>query len=365
MGGADVGEVRTFVGLDVHDRQTRVGVLDPATGEVATQRIDGPPEAALGYLSALPGRVLAVYEAGPTGFALARAAAAQRLDVRVCSPRSIPRPSDRVKTDRRDALRLARLLAAGELRFVRLPSRDEEDGRDLVRAREAVRRDLTRTRHRLTRFLTRRGEHWEGPGNPWTEPHVQWLRKLRFDGLAHAAFVDYLTAVEALVQRRTALDHALSEYAPRSPWADTVARLRCFRGIDTVTAVGLCAEVGDFHRFAHPRSLAAYLGIVPSEWTSGERRRQGAITKAGSTHARRLLVEAAHHYRHRPLMTRELARRQAGQDPRACQVAWRAQHRLHGQWRKLRLERRKPTAVVVIALGRELTAFIWEVARLP
>jgi transposase len=365
MGGADVANVRAFVGLDVHDRQTHAGVLDAVSGEVRVQRIDGPPEVALEFLSGLPGRVVAVYEAGPSGFALARAAAARGLEVRVCSPRSIPRRSDRVKTDRRDALRLARLLAAGELRFVRLPSGHEEDGRDLVRAREAVRRDLTRARHRLTRFLARRGVRWQGPGNPWTEPHVVWLRKLRFDGLVHAAFADYLTAVEALVQRRSALDRALAEYAPQSPWADTIARLRCFRGIDTVTAVGLCAEIGDFQRFSHPRSLAAYLGIVPSEYSSAERRRHGSITKAGSTHARRLLVEAAHHYRHPPLMTRELARRQAGQDPRACQAAWRAQRRLHSQWRKLRLERRKPAGVVVIALGRELTAFIWEVARLP
>lgn len=187
---------------------------------------------------------------------------------------------------------------------------------------------------------------------------------MRLDGLARVTFADYLSAVEALLQRRSALELALGEYAPVSPWAPTVARLRCFRGIDTVTAVGLCAEIGDFERFAHPRSLAAFLGIVPSEFSSGAQRRQGAITKAGSAHARRLLVEAAHHYRHVPRVTRELARRQAGQDPRACQIAWRAQRRLHTQWHKLRIQRRKPAGVTVIALGRELSSFIWEAAIL-
>lgn len=149
-------DVRAFVGLDVHDRQTHAGVLVPETGEVWSRRVEGPPEAAVDFLRGVPGRVLGVYEAGPSGFVLARAAAAEGIEVRVCSPRSIPRPSDRVKTDRRDALRLARLLAAGELRFVRVPSPGEEEGRDLVRAREAVRQDLTRAKHRLTRFLARR-----------------------------------------------------------------------------------------------------------------------------------------------------------------------------------------------------------------
>jgi transposase len=175
--------------------------------------------------------------------------------------------------------------------------------------------------------------------------------------------VDYLSAVEMLVARRAALIAALEQVIPDSRHAPTIARLRCFRGIDTLSAAGLCAEIGDWQRF-RPKQLSGFLGIVPTERTSDTKRRQGSITKAGSVHARRLLVEASHHYRHQPAIRTAVARRQQGQDPRVIEVAWRAQRRLHQRWTVLAGQRRKPAGVVAIACARELAAFCWEAATL-
>lgn len=352
------------VGLDVHARQTHLFALDLATGETLRRRIEGPPEATLAELEDLGPNLVAVYEAGPTGFALARAAAERGVDLRVAAPGLIPRaPGDRVKTDRRDAERLARLLAAGELRFAYVPTIAEERFRDLLRCREDLRGDLMRARHRLSKLLMRHGLRYPGPGNNWTEGHRQWLGRLSFaDRASEASFVDYLSAVEGLGQRRSFLDRTIAELAPESPHAELIARLRCFRGIDTLTAAGVCAEVGDFGRFARPKLLAGFLGITPSERTSDERRRQGGITKAGSGHARRLLVEAAHHYARPPTVGGDLRRRQDGQDPRVCEIAWRAQRRLHARWQHLRRRRGKPAGKVAVACARELACFIWEAA---
>jgi transposase len=353
-----------FVGLDVHASQSHAGIFEPVTGELRRRRLNGDPLVVLPFLEQLGAGVRAVYEAGPAGFGLARAAAARGLDVRVCAPGLIPRrPSDRIKTDSRDAERLARLLAAGELSFVRVPSVEEEQLRDLVRAREDLRGDLSRARQRLSHFLRRRALRFAGPGNAWTVRHRRWLHGLDFDDRASAVtFADYLAGVDALEQRRNSVDQALAELAPESPWAELIARLRCFRGIDTLAAAGLCAEIGDFQRFSHPRQLGAFLGLVPSEHTSDEKRRQGAITKAGPKHSRRLLVEAAQHAWRRPRVSEDLRRRQAGQDPRVCEVAWRAQQRLHRQWHKLAERRGKHSNVATVACARELAAFVWEAA---
>lgn len=352
------------VGLDVHANQTHLFALDLATGEFKRRRIEGPPEEVLPHLQEFGPGLIAVYEAGPTGFGLARAAAERGLDVRLAAPGLIPKaPTDRVKTDRRDAERLARLLAAGELRFVHLPSIEQERFRDLIRCRDDLRRDLMRSRHRLAKLLLRHSLRYPGSGRNWTQAHMDWLGTLRFDDpAATATFIDYLSAIEGLEQRRGALDLTITELAGKGSHAETIARLRCFRGIETLTAAGLCAEVGDFRRFAKPTQLAGYLGITPSEWTSGEQRRQGSITKAGSKHARRLLVETAHHYARAPRIGTELRHRQQGQDPRVCQIAWRAQRRVHLRWSHLRIKRGKPAGKVAVACARELTCFIWEAA---
>lgn len=195
--------------------------------------------------------------------------------------------------------------------------------------------------------------------------HLRWLRSLSFDDpCSRASFTDYLAAVELLLSRRASLVAALEQAVPSSSHADVIARLRCFRGIDTLSAAGLAAEVGDFGRFTKPTLLSGFLGIVPSERTSDQKRRQGAITKAGPPHARRLLVEAAHHYRRRPHVGETLARRQQTADPRVIAIAWRAQQRLHQRWLHLREKRGKPAGIVAVACARELASFLWEAATL-
>ena len=258
-----------------------------------------------------------------------------------------------------------RLLAAGELHFAFVPSVADEQFRDLIRAIEDVRGDLMRARHRLSKMLLRREVRWEGAASTWTQRHMRWLRSLRFDDpCSQATLLDYLSGVEMLVARRQALLAALEQAIPDTRHAPTIAALRCFRGIDTLSAAGLCAEVGDWPRF-RPKQLSGFLGVVPSERTSDTKRRQGAITKTGSAHARRLLVEAAHHYRHHPQVGDALAKRQDGQDPRVIEVSWRAQRRVHQRWRTLHGQRHKPAGVVAIACARELAAFCWEAATLP
>jgi transposase len=284
---------KTLVGLDVHAAQTHAAVLDTLTGELRVKRLVCPPLEVVPFLEGLGPGVRAVYEAGPTGFGLVRVARERGIDLEVVAPGSIPKGSgDRVKTDRRDAARLARLLAAGELRFAFVPSVADERFRDLTRSIEDVRGDLMRARHRLSKFLLRRGQRYGGPGRAWTAAHLRWLRGLSFeDACSQASFADYLAAVELLIARRASLLEALERAVPGSSHALVISRLRCFRGIDTLSAAGLAAEVGDFGRFAKPTLLTGFLGIVPSERTSDVKRRQGSITKTGPPHARRLLVE--------------------------------------------------------------------------
>ena len=249
-----MSESMAHVGLDVHQSQTVAAVLDPVSGELLVERLRGAPSAVvLEFLERLERPVRAIYEAGPTGFGLARAASERGLDLRVAAPGSIPRaPGDRVKTDRRDAKRLVRLFAAGELSFAFVPSEADEQFRDLVRCVDDVRKDLMRARHRLSKFLLRRGLRFAG--RQWTQPHERWLHAQRFDDApSRAAFIDCCCAVEALVQRRRALIGALEQAAPESAHAEAIARLRCFRGIDTLSAAGLCAEVGSFERFSKPQ----------------------------------------------------------------------------------------------------------------
>jgi transposase len=245
-----------------------------------------------------------------------------------------------------------------------VPTVADEHFRDLVRCIEDIRTDLMRARHRLGKLLLRRGIRYE-TGKAWTGMHMRWLRTLSFDDTcSQATFVDYLAAVEMLIGRRQTLIETLEQQIPECSHAQVIARLRCFRGIDTLTAAGVAAEIGNFHRFPKPTLLSGFLGIVPSERTSDTKRRQGSITKAGPGHARRLLVEAAHHYRYPPRIGDVLARRQAGQDPRIIEIASRAQRRLHARWQHLRHTRRKPAGVVAIAVSRELAAFLWEAANL-
>jgi len=283
----------------------------------------------------------------------------------IAAPGKIERPtSDRVKTDERDAQRLLRLLMIDALHAVRVPSIEEEALRDLVRAREDIRGDLMRARHRMSKLLLRHDVRYEENASAWTVRHRAWLTTLDLgERGAQITLLDYLGAIDALVVRRDALEAAIAELVPGSPWAETVGRLRCLRGIDTLSAVGLCAEIGDWERFERPGRLMSYLGLVPSENSSGERRRQGSITKSGSRHARRLLVEAAWHYRRPPAKGQALKRRQQGQPAHVIAIAWQAQQRLHRTWRRLDSERGKRRTIVAVAAARELTGFCWAMAN--
>jgi transposase len=353
-----------WVGLDVHAHESTVAVFDQATGEVSTKRVSGRPHELLPLLRAVPRPARVVYEAGPTGYGLARRARAEGIEIVVCAPNRTDRPpSDRLKTDKRDAIRLARALVAGQLAIVTVPSIEREQLRDLVRCREDIRADLMRARHRLGKFLLRREIYYEGPGEPWSLKHRAWLVSLRFaDRASQLTIADYLHSHDVLISRRDRVEAELATLAAESRCAATVARLRCLRGIDTLSALGLCAEIGEWERFDHPDQLAAYVGIVPSEHTSGERRRQGSITKAGSTHARRLLIEASYHYRRQPGVGLKLERRQRDQPPEIINIAWRAQRRLNARWRALKDARHKPNGVVAVAIARELACYCWEIA---
>ena len=356
----------SLVGLDVHASQTHAAILDVSTGELRGVRLRMAPGEVVEFLAALPGEVRAVYEAGPTGFGLARAATDRGIDVRVVAAGKVPRASgDRVKTDKRDAERLARLLAAGELRFAFVPSIADEQFRDVIRAIEDCRGDLMRARHRLSKMLLRRDLRWKGPGRRGRREHMSWLRGLRFDDLCSSAtFIDYLSGGGDADGPPRRVDRRARAGDPRqSPCPHDRAGCAAFAGSTRCRARGCAPRSATGERF-RPKQLSGFLGIVPTEHTSDRKRRQGSITKAGSVHARRLLVEAAHHYRHRPAIGDGLARRQHAQDPRVIEIAWRAQRRLHQRWTVLAGQRRKPAGVVAIACARELAAFCWEAATL-
>jgi transposase len=353
----------TFVGLDVHARSVVAGLIDEATGELAVRRAPHLTDELVGWLADLAGPVRVAYEAGPTGFGLARAARAAGIDCLVAAPSLIARsPAGRGrKRDAADAELLARSLRAGELRPVRVPDPADEAARDLVRAREDARADLMRARHRLSKLLLRHGLVYE-QGRAWTLAHDAWLRAQRLDQAgARAAFDDYYGAVLAARLRREGLDERISELAREPRWAPVVGRLGCLRGIGTLTAFALTVEIGDWHRLTGA-SIGAYLGLVPTERQSGPRHRRGPITKAGNCHARRLLVEAAWHHR-RPLRpSAEIARRRAGQRPEVAARAERAGRRLHHRWHQLERRRGLRATVVATAVARELAGWCWSVA---
>jgi transposase len=358
-----MAKARSLVGLDVHATKIVAAVLDAESGQLRCFRMNGDAGEAAAFCTGLPGPVRAAYEAGPTGYGLARELANRGVDCVVAAPSKIPRASgDRVKTDRRDAELLVRLLLAGKLHAVRVPGPEEEALRDLVRAREAVRVDLMRSRHRLSKLLLRHGIRFDD-GPAWTQRHRDWLATIALQWpAAQATLADSQGAIDALCHRRDALEREIVALLPSSPWAVQVGRLRCLRGIDTLTAVGLCAEIGDFERFARPGHLMSYVGLVASESTTGQQRRLGQITKTGSGHARRLLVEAAWHYRKRPAIGKKLADRQDGQPAHAVAIAWSAQQRLHRTWTRPEARAKRRT-IIAVAAARELAGFAWAITQ--
>jgi transposase len=347
------------VGLDVHARSIRLAAV--RADELLDERtLPYDEEAVARALRRWPG-ARCCYEAGPTGFGLQRFLVERGIDCAVVAPGLVPqRPGDRVKTDPRDARKLARLLAGGLLEPIHVPSPDYEAARDLVRAREDARLDRMRDRQRLSKFCLRHGRLL--PTSSWSVVRRKWLSEQRFEFVAEQlTFDSYLHAVDLVDARIEALEQAIRETAEQGPWRDLVARLRCLRGIDTLTALALVAEIGDFSRFRTAEEFMAFVGLVPSEHSTGEKRRQGSITKVGNAHVRRLLVESAWHARRRPKVGYELARRQRGQEAAVIERAWRCQQRLYQRWQRM-AGRGKPHQKIVVACARELAGFVWAIA---
>ena len=358
---------RTSVGLDVHARSVVACGLDGQTGELFERRLCPDHGEIISWIRGLPGPVGVTYEAGPTGFGLARFLTGQGIDCQVAAPSKLQRPSgDRVKTDLRDARHLARLLHLGEIVAVTVPSVEQEAARDLVRAREDVRGDLMAARHRLSKLLLRQGIVYSD-GTAWTGTHDRWLRAQRRGsvfataGLGTAFDIAYDTLL-ATTARRDRLDAAIAEMAAASEFTPIVTRLGCLRGIATLTAFGLAVEIGDWHRLTG-RSIGAYLGLVPTEYSSGSSRSLGPITKTGNGHARRLLIEAAGHHRPPNRTGAELRRRQDAASPAARDRGQRANRRLHDRWVQFNL-RRKRAVVANTAIARELAGWCWSLAVL-
>jgi transposase len=359
-----MAKVRSWAGLDVHARSVLAVTMDASTGEIRRQRLAAQTATVVQFLAGLPGPTRVGYEAGPTGYGLARDLMAAGIGCTVAAPGKIERPAqDKVKTDVRDAERVLRLLMIDALVPVRVPTVQEEAIRDLVRAREDVRGDLMRWRQRLSKLLLRHGIVYEDTSSTWTTRHRAWIRAQNLGGGAQVTLLDHVGAIDTLELRRDQLEKSIGELVPASPYADTVARLRCLRGIDTLSAAGLAAEIGDLTRFDRPGKLMSYLGLVPSESSSGETRRQGNITRTGSKHARRLLVEASWHYKKTPARGVTLQRRQEGQPATVIAISWQAQQRLHRLWTRLVDQRGKRSTIVAVAVARELAGFCWALAR--
>jgi transposase len=355
-----------FVGLDVHAESSAISVAEPGRAAPRFVGTVGPKFPELSKALAKLGdasKMLIVYEAGPCGYALARGLKRAGYRCEVVAPSKIPRrPGERVKTDRRDALTLAGLARAGELTFVVIPDERDEAMRDLSRARiDAVRARL-KARQQLKALLLRHARRYTGKTS-WNAAHERYLAEVSFGHRAQdIAFVEYRQAVSEVHARVQRLSEALTQELESWRMRPLVQALMTLRGVDQLVATTLVAELGELRRFAHPRELMGYLGLVPSEHTSGEKRRLGAITKTGNCHARRMLIEAAWNYRFPPRITVPLQKRQEQQPAAIRAIAWRAQLRLSHRYRQL-TTRRLPQNKVCVAIARELAGFIWSVGQ--
>lgn len=358
-----------FVGLDVHAETLTIAVAE-ATGEVRMLgTIPNRPDAVRRLVRKLgsPEHLRICYEAGPTGYVLYWQLIGLGVHCDVVAPSLVPvKAGDRVKTDRRDAEKLARSYRAGDLTPVWVPDAEHEALRDLVRAREAAKKDQLRARHRLGKFLLRHGRH--RPAHlrmAWSACHVDWIRTVRFDSATlQIVLTDYLHEVDRVAVRITHLNAAILQAIQAAPpqMRAVMQALQALRGVKAVTAATIVAEVGQLSRFTKARQLMGYSGLVPSEYTTGARRRLGAITKTGNAHLRRVVIEAAWAYRFGPAVRTPLRDRQAGLDPAIIDIAWHAQKRLHERYRTL-VAKGKNNNQVITAVGRELLGFIWDIGR--
>lgn len=360
---------RTSLGLDVHARSVLAAAIDTSTGEVIERRLSPNPQVVVEFVTDLArehGPVLVTYEAGPTGFGLARALLAAGHGCQVAAPSKLLRPAgDRVKTDARDAMLLARLARNDDITAVTIPSVEQESARDLVRARDDARTELMASRHRLSKLMLRHGHVYDG-GAAWTGAHDAWLRRTRKDELVRAgsgtlaAFDDHYDAVTHTLARRDRLDTHIAAMAADSQFTPVTRRLCCLRGISTTTGFALAVEIGDWHRLTGA-SIGSYLGLVPSEHSSGESRSQGGITKTGNTHARRLLIESAWHHKPRYTAGKVMRERWAMAPAAAASRGDAGNRRLHHRWQVLSARRKRYT-VANTAIARELAGWCWSLA---
>lgn len=348
------GDVRRWVAIDQHKFSIVAAVLPPDGGKPEVCRIETTEKAIRRFVDRLggPAGLAVCYQAGPGGFALWRLLTKFGVACDVVAPSLVPiRAGDRVKTDRRDAKKLVSLYRAGLLRFVHPPTEEAEGLRDLMRARDDLRCARMAARNRVLKALLRHGRIFREGKTAWTKLHRAWVARQRLDDpLAHEALEMLLIHLDGIERQLVTVDARLGEIAASERWSGQVAVLTRFRGISTLTALGLISEIGDFARFGHPRELAAWLGITPSEYSSGDQQHRGHITLAGNRHARRLLIEAAWHYRHAP--------RRPTTGPPPDERAWQAQVRLHHRSRHLTEHGKRPT-VVNVAIARELVGFLW------
>lgn len=356
-----------YIGLDVSKEKIAVAIADEGREKPRYYgMIPHSPEAIRKLVNKLgkQANLHVCYEAGPTGYGLYRLLLSMGVKCEVIAPALIPKkPGERIKTDRRDSVKLASLLRAGELTSIYVPTEDDEALRDLVRAREDAKEDELRAKHRLTKFLLRHDIHPPNGVNKWTYKYRTWLHRLTFErSTSRVVFQEYLHHLQEIELRVKRLEEEIEIQATEGFHAPMIQALKTLRGVAVITATSLVAEIGSFKRFPTPTQFMSYAGLVPSEASSGDIRRQGKITKTGNRHVRRLLVEAAWSYRHQPALKGNLKKRQEGQPPEIQSISWKAQNRLHKKYYRL-LSRRKESGKAVTAVARELAGFIWAITQ--
>jgi transposase len=352
--------------MDVHAATIAVAVVEGRGVPRSLGVIENRPEAVRRLIKKLgePSTLRVCYEAGPTGYVLYWQLQKLGVHCEVIAPSLMPvKPGDRIKTDRRDAEKLARAYRSGDLTAVFVPDAEHEALRDLVRAREAAKKDELRAKHRLSKFLLRYGQYAPEGCRAWTLTYWRWVRMVKFEhGAQNATRLDYIAEVEHQGHRLERLEKSIDEAIASAPpeMKAVIDALQSLRGVAKVTAVTLAVEVGTFRRFERATQLMSYTGMVPSEHSSGARRYQGAITKAGNSHLRRVLIEAAWQYRHRPCLSNRQRALQSELDPEVTEIAWSAQLRLNRRYTRLSAKS-KPPGKVVTAVARELVGFIWAI----
>ncbi len=357
----------THVAMDTHKKEHKVALHYPCQEEVTRFAVRNTARDIKKMVSKIkkqaPGEVLFCYEAGVCGFTLKRRIEALGCKCKVIAPSLTPqKPGERIKTDRRDAVKLLAMFKAGLLTEVHAPDKQQEAARELTRCRQAAQENLKRVRHQLTKFLVRHGYIYS-EGSHWTQKHLRWLQSLEFEeALLEDVFDSYFTEMQHCIQRLASLDTQVEKLAESEPYKEVVGLLRCFHGIDTLSAITTITEIFDFGRFCSPGELMSYLGLTCSEFSSGEKQRRGPITRAGNKRVRRILVEAAWHYRHPCSISKALRDRRKGQPQWVIDIADRAGQRLRKRYRHL-INCGKMPCKVTVAIARELAGFIWSVFR--